>query len=68
MPESPVGLLLGEEVHALVGLEVAFYPEALALCVAPHIRVARVAVHVPPDLGNPPVSDQPRDLVCRLER
>jgi len=65
---DPVGLLLGEEVDALVGLEVVLHPEALALCIDPHVGVARVAVHVPPSLRDPAVTHQPRDLMGRLGR
>ena len=65
---QPVGLLLGEEVDALVGLEVVLHPEALAFGVDPHVGVARVAVHVPPALGDAAVAHQPGDLVGRLGR
>src|SRR3546814_9698973 len=42
------GLSVGEERHALLGVEVIFYPEFLASGVHPHIRMRTVAVHVAP--------------------
>src|SRR3546814_5295905 len=42
------GLVVGEERHALLGVEVIFYPEFLASGVHPHIRMRTVAVHVAP--------------------
>ena len=65
---DPVGLGLGEEVDALVGLEVVLDPEPHAGGVDPHVGVARVAVHVAPRPGDPPVAHQPRHLVGRLRR
>src|SRR3546814_4897212 len=42
------GLVVGEERHALLGVEVIFYTEFLASGVHPHIRMRTVAVHVAP--------------------
>ena len=63
-----VALVLREELDALVGLEVVFHPEPLALRVHPHVRVARIPVHVPPRAGDTAVTHQPCHLVCRLGR
>ena len=43
---------LGQELDALVGLEVVLHPEHLAGRVQPAVGVAGVAVHVPPRLRN----------------
>ena len=61
-----VGLVLGEELDALVGLEVVLDPEPLARGVDPHVSVRAVAVHVPPGPRDPAVTHQPGDLVRRL--
>ena len=63
-----VGLVLGEELDALVGLEVVLHPEPLAGGVDPHVGVAAVAVHVPPGPRDAPVPHQPGHLVRRLGR
>ncbi len=63
-----IGLGLGEELDALVGLEVVLHPEALARGVDPHVGVAGVAVHVPPGRGDAAVAHQPRHLVRGLGR
>ena len=63
-----VGLVLGEELDALVGLEVVLHPELRAGGVDPHVGVAAVAVHVPPGPRDAPVAHQPGHLVRRLGR
>ena len=65
---QPVGLGLGEEVHALVGLEVVLHPEDLTRGVDPAVGVAAVAVHVPPGLRDTTVAHQPGDLMRRFRR
>ena len=65
---DPVGVLLGQELDPLVGLEVILDPELLAAGVHPHVGVARVAVHVPVGLRDPAVAHQPRHLVGGLRR
>ena len=67
-PGDPVGVVLGEEFDALVGLEVVLDPEPLAVGVDPHVGVARIAVHVPPRAGDPTVAHQHGDLVGRFRR
>ena len=63
---QPVGLLLGQELDALVGLEVILHPEQLVVGVDPAVGVAAVAVHVPPALRDAAVTHQPGHLVRRL--
>ena len=63
-----IALVLGEELDALIGLEVVFHPEDLAGGVDPAVGVAGVTVHVPPGARDPAVTHQPGDLVCRLRR
>jgi hypothetical protein len=67
-PGDPIGLFLGEKLDALVGLEVVLDPEPFAFGVNPHVRVARVAVHVPIALGDPSITHQDRDLMGGLWR
>jgi hypothetical protein len=64
------GLLRGQGLDALVGLEVVLHPEALAGGVLPQVRVRAVAVLVAPRLRDAPVAHQPRHLVrgLRLQR
>ena len=61
-----VALVLGEELDALVGLEVVLDPELLARGVDPHVGVRAVPVHVPPGPRDAAVTHQPGDLVRRL--
>ena len=63
---DPVGILLGQEVDALVGLEVVLHPEQFIGGVEPAVGVAGVAVHVPPGLRDAAVAHQVGDLVRRL--
>ena len=63
-----VGLVLGEALDALVGLEVVLDPEPLAVGVDPHVGVAGVPVHVPPRARDAAVAHQPGHLVRRLRR
>ena len=63
---QPVGVLLGQELDALVGLEVVLHPEQFVFGVEPAVRVAGVAVHVPPGLRDAAVAHQVGDLVRRL--
>ena len=65
-PRHLVGLVLGEELDALVGLEVVLHPEPLAGGVDPHVGVRAVAVHVPPGPRDAAVAHQPGHLVRRL--
>ncbi len=61
-----VGLLLGEELDALVDLEVVLDPEGLAVGVDPPVGVRGVAVHVPEGARDAAVTHQPEHLVQRL--
>ncbi len=61
-----VGLVLGEELDALVGLEVVLDPVPLPGRVHPHVGVGGVAVHVPPGARDAAVAHQPGHLVSRL--
>src|SRR5437660_1370530 len=58
-----LGVGLGPEIDALVGLEVVLDPELLAAAIDPHERVAGVAVHVHPRLRDAAITHQPRHLV-----
>ena len=58
-----VGLGLGKIVNALVGLEVVFDPEALALGVDPHEGMAGVAVHVAVAFWDAAIAHEDGDLV-----
>ena len=60
-----VGLSLGEELVALLGLEVVLDPEALAFGVNPLVGVRAEAVHVAQGAGQAAVAHQPGDLVRR---
>ncbi len=66
LARQPVGVRLGEELDALVGLDVVLDPELLAAAVDPHVRVGAVAVHVAVALGDAAVAHQPGDHVRRL--
>jgi hypothetical protein len=63
-----VGLLVGEELHALLGVEVVLHPEPLAGGIDPHVGVRAVAVHVAPRLRQAAITHQVGDLVRRLGR
>ena len=67
-PDQLGGLGVGEELDALVGLEVVLHPEPLAPRVDPHVGVAGVPVHVPPGLGQAAVAHQPDHLVRGLRQ
>ena len=60
-----IGLSLGEELVALLGLEVVLNPEALAFGVNPLVGVRAEAVHVAQGSGQTAVAHQPGDLVRR---
>ena len=60
------GLLVGEELHALLGVVVELHPEALAGLVDPLVGVRAVAVHVAPRLRQAAVAHEVGDLVGRL--
>ena len=63
---DPIRVLLGQEVDALVGLEVVLHPEQLTACIDPAVGVAGVAVHVTPRLRDTAVPHQIGDLMRRL--
>src|ERR1039457_6331730 len=63
-----VAFVLGEELDALVGLEVVLDPEPLAGGVDPHVGVGGIPVHVPPGPGDAAVAHQPGHLVRRFRR
>lgn len=63
-----VGLLLLEDLDALLGLEVVLHPEALAGRVDPLVGVRAEAVHVAPRGGQAAVAHEPGDLVGGLGR
>ena len=60
------GLGVGEEGHALAGMEVVLDPEFLARGVDPHIGVRAVAVHLTPGARQAPHAHQIGHLVRRL--
>ncbi len=63
-----VGLVLGEVLDALVGLEVVLDPEDLAGLVVPLVGVRAVPVHVAQRGRDAPVTEEPGHLVRRLGR
>ncbi len=63
-----VGLVLGEVLDALVGLEVVLDPEDLAGLVVPLVGVRAVPVHVAERGRDAPVTEEPGHLVGGLGR
>src|SRR3546814_10929184 len=51
------------DLHALLGVEVIFYPEFLASGVHPHIRMRTVAVHVAPGTRQAALAHHVGDLM-----
>ena len=60
-----IGLSLGEEIIALLGLEVVLNPEALAFGVNPLVGVRSEAIHMAQGSGQTAVAHQPGYLVRR---
>ena len=60
------GFVVGEERHALVGVEVVLHPELLAGGVDPHVGVRAVAVHVAPGARQAALAHQVGHLVRGL--
>ena len=58
------GLLIGEVLHALAGLEVVLHPEGLAFLIDPLEGVGAVAILVAGGLRGAAVTHQVGDLVC----
>src|SRR3546814_10150771 len=59
----PYTTLFRSERHALLGVEVIFYPEFLASGVHPHIRMRTVAVHVAPGTRQAALAHHVGDLM-----
>jgi hypothetical protein len=60
------GVGVGEERHALFGMEVILHPELLARSIDPHVGVGAIAIHVPPRAGQPSRTHQIGHLVRRF--
>lgn len=65
---NPVGILVREVLHALVGDEVVLHPEPFPGVIDPHVRVGGIAIHVPPRARDTAVAHEIGHLVGALRR